>query len=113
MVSLLFYLRKYKTDRIGRSMIYVRITINGKRSEFSTGRKIHASLWDAAYGKVFGFSQEVRQLNSHLINRKVLPVLTNQKMNAYLKEIADLSGIKKNLTTHFGQTYFCDHCNAL
>jgi site-specific recombinase XerD len=36
-----------------------------------------------------------------LINGRVLPVLTNQKMNAYLKEIADLSGIKKNLTTHW------------
>jgi len=30
----------------------------------------------------------------HLVNNKVLPVLTNQKMNAYLKEIAVLSGIK-------------------
>ena len=29
-----------------------------------------------------------------LVDKKVLPVLTNQKMNAYLKEIADLSGIK-------------------
>jgi hypothetical protein len=38
--------------------------------------------------------------NPHLVNDKVLPVLTTQKMNAYLKEIADLSGIKKNLTTH-------------
>jgi site-specific recombinase XerD len=35
-----------------------------------------------------------------LINGKVLPVLTNQKMNAYLKEIAHLSGVKKTLTTH-------------
>lgn len=30
----------------------------------------------------------------------VLPVITNQKMNAYLKEIADLAKIKKHLTTH-------------
>ena len=30
----------------------------------------------------------------------VLPVLTNQKMNAYLKEIADTCGINKNLTFH-------------
>nr|WP_313884850.1 phage integrase SAM-like domain and Arm DNA-binding domain-containing protein [uncultured Allomuricauda sp.] len=66
MLSLLFYLRKYKTDRVGRSMIYVRITVNGERSEFSTRRKIHPSQWDAAYGKVLGFSQEVRQLNSQL-----------------------------------------------
>ena len=30
----------------------------------------------------------------------LLPVMSNQKMNAYLKEIADLCGIKKRLTTH-------------
>ena len=42
----------------------------------------------------------------YLINDKVLPVLTNQKMNAYLKEIAHLSGIKKNLTTHLARHTF-------
>jgi site-specific recombinase XerD len=36
----------------------------------------------------------------------VLPVLSNQKMNAYLKEVADLSGIKKNLTTHAARHTF-------
>ena len=30
----------------------------------------------------------------------VFPILSNQKMNAYLKEIADLCDIKKNLTFH-------------
>jgi integrase len=30
----------------------------------------------------------------------VLPILSNQKMNAYLKEIADLCGISKNLSMH-------------
>lgn len=30
----------------------------------------------------------------------MLPVMCNQKMNSYLKEIADMCGIKKNLTTH-------------
>jgi site-specific recombinase XerD len=30
----------------------------------------------------------------------VLPVMCNQKMNSYLKKIADFCGIKKNMTTH-------------
>ena len=30
----------------------------------------------------------------------LLPVLSNQKMNACLKEIADICGIQKRLTTH-------------
>lgn len=33
----------------------------------------------------------------------LLPVPTNQKMNAYLKEIAEICGINKNLTTHCGR----------
>ena len=36
----------------------------------------------------------------------VLPVPSNQKMNAYLKEIADLSGIEKNLSTHTARHTF-------
>jgi site-specific recombinase XerD len=36
----------------------------------------------------------------------ILPVLSNQKMNAYLKEIADLCGIKKELTFHIARHTF-------
>ena len=36
----------------------------------------------------------------------LLPVPSNQKMNAYLKEIADLAGIKKNLSTHTARHTF-------
>ncbi|REA63447.1 site-specific integrase [Dyadobacter luteus] len=37
---------------------------------------------------------------------RVLPVLTNQKMNSYLKEIADLTGIQKNITFHLARHTF-------
>ena len=43
----------------------------------------------------------VNKYKSHpvVLNKgKLLPVLSNQKMNAYLKEIADLCGIRKDLT---------------
>lgn len=36
----------------------------------------------------------------------LLPVPCNQKVNSYLKEIADFCGIKKNLTTHTGRHTF-------
>jgi integrase len=36
----------------------------------------------------------------------LLPVLSNQKMNAYLKEIADLCGIIKHLTLHLARHTF-------
>ena len=35
-----------------------------------------------------------------------LPVMCNQKMNSYLKEIADFCSIKKNLTTHVARHTF-------
>jgi site-specific recombinase XerD len=41
-----------------------------------------------------------------LLQDRVLPVLSNQKMNAYLKEIADLCGISKTLTYHIGRHTF-------
>lgn len=37
---------------------------------------------------------------------KLLPVLSNQKMNAYLKEIAAIVGIEKDLTTHLARHTF-------
>ncbi|WP_353718732.1 site-specific integrase [Dyadobacter sp. 676] len=36
----------------------------------------------------------------------VLPVLSNQKMNAYLKEVADICGITKTLTFHTARHTF-------
>jgi len=37
---------------------------------------------------------------------KVLPVLSNQKLNSYLKEVADFSGIQKKLTFHAARHTF-------
>ena len=37
---------------------------------------------------------------------KLLPVPSNQKMNAYLKEIADICNIRKHLTTHLARHTF-------
>lgn len=39
-------------------------------------------------------------------NDPVLPLLSNQKMNAYIKEIADLCGITKNLSFHVARHTF-------
>jgi site-specific recombinase XerD len=40
-----------------------------------------------------------------------LPVVSNQKMNAYLKEIADVCGITKNMTTHMARRTFASIMN--
>lgn len=43
---------------------------------------------------------------NNLPNKVLLPVLSNQKMNSYLKEIGDLCGIDKNLTFHLARHTF-------
>jgi integrase len=51
----------------------------------------------------------VRKYESHpqcSVKGTVLPVLSNQKMNAYLKEIADVCGIDKPLTFHIARHTF-------
>jgi len=49
-----------------------------------------------------------KYLDNELLKEKdlVLPVLSNQKMNAYIKEIATLSKITKNLTFHLARHTF-------
>lgn len=39
-------------------------------------------------------------------SEKILPVLSNQKYNEYLKEIANICGINKNMTTHTARHTF-------
>lgn len=41
---------------------------------------------------------------------KLFPILSNQKVNSYLKEIADICGIKKNLTFHLARHTFATLC---
>ncbi len=55
----------------------------------------------------------LNKYKNKLPNGEILPIISNQKLNSYLKEIADLSGIRKNLTFHtarhiksFNHVYF-------
>lgn len=53
--------------------------------------------------------QIIKKYDAHecrQIEGRLLPVKSNQKMNAYLKEIADLAGINKTLTTHIARHTF-------
>ena len=47
-----------------------------------------------------------KKYKGKLPNGKILPIISNQKLNAYLKEIADVCGIKKNLTFHLARHTF-------
>ncbi|QOW10177.1 site-specific integrase [Kaistella flava (ex Peng et al. 2021)] len=50
---------------------------------------------------------EKYKANPICINKgRLLPILSNQKMNAYLKEIADICGVNKELTYHIARHTF-------
>ena len=50
--------------------------------------------------------EKYRNSPETIIKGKCLPVLSNQRMNSYLKEIADICGIEKDLTTHLARHTF-------
>jgi site-specific recombinase XerD len=64
--AILFYAKKSKVNAKGQCVIYTRITVNGKRMEFSTGRLVNPEKWSSAGGKVKGHSNEARSINRHL-----------------------------------------------
>lgn len=47
-----------------------------------------------------------------LAHNVLLPVTSNQKMNVYLKELADICGIRKNLSTHCLRHFFATYTLA-
>jgi integrase len=48
----------------------------------------------------------LKKYEGKLPNGQLLPILSNQKLNSYLKEIADLCGINKNITFHLARHTF-------
>jgi hypothetical protein len=55
-----FYLKKQKTTQAGKSPIYARITVNGKRIEISVKRSIEDNNWNATKG--IGYSADIDHL---------------------------------------------------
>nr|WP_315398103.1 Arm DNA-binding domain-containing protein [uncultured Sphingobacterium sp.] len=65
-VSVYIYARAVKANTAGLHPIYVRITIQGKRTEFSTKKFITPSKWDQKTMKMKGPTEETRSINSYL-----------------------------------------------
>ncbi len=48
----------------------------------------------------------LKKYKGKMKNNQILPIISNQKLNSYLKEIADVCGINKNLTFHLARHTF-------
>ncbi|QTV06735.1 site-specific integrase [Faecalibacter bovis] len=60
------YLRNARVNKLGLVAIYLRITINGQRWDFSTNKFIDPKTWDAKNAKIKGSSQEASSINGYL-----------------------------------------------
>jgi site-specific recombinase XerD len=67
-----------------------------------TGGRANIPLLDIPMSIINNYSR----LELLRANDPILPILSNQKMNAYLKELADLCGIEKQLSFHVARHTF-------
>jgi site-specific recombinase XerD len=65
-VNLHFYAKSTKANAKGQFPIYVRLTVDGNRTEFSTKKFIEPSRWSSEASKVKGTTEEARSINSYL-----------------------------------------------
>lgn len=64
--SVLSYLRNGKLDKLGKAPIYIRITVNGLRAEFSIKRKIEPKKWCSVKGRIKGWNPKTQALNHNI-----------------------------------------------
>lgn len=64
--AVLCYLRGNRLDKQGRAQLYMRITVNGLRSEFSLKRKVAPDKWCSIRGRVKGVSEKAMAINKLL-----------------------------------------------
>jgi len=65
--SILFWVNKSRINQIsGECPVYVRITINSKRAEISTGKSVPLDKWNSETGRVKGNNEQARTVNRYL-----------------------------------------------
>lgn len=96
-VSVLFYAKKSKAKSNSRVPVYMRITVNGERAEFSTGKKVEISKWSSAQNRIKGNSEEARTINKYFDILQSNVLFLENKL-ALSRESFDASDIKNLLT---------------
>ena len=64
--NILFLIKKSRELKNGESPIFLRITVNGERTETTIKRNIKTSLWDSDKSKAKGNSEESKEINDYL-----------------------------------------------
>ncbi|MFA9187560.1 site-specific integrase [Flavobacterium magnesitis] len=116
-VSVLFYIKRAKANNLGVCPIYIRVTVNAKRFEFSTNKYINPDKWSSEGSKVKGTTEEARTINSHLDYLKSQVLEAEKKL--FKKDISVTSENLKNELFGLSETkrmlipIFQDHNNKI
>ena len=65
-ITLHFYAKSTKANAAGQLPIYIRLTVDGKRMEFSTKKFIDSAKWSSEMSKMKGNTENARSLNEYL-----------------------------------------------
>jgi site-specific recombinase XerD len=65
-INIHIYAKSTKANAAGQLPIYVRLTVDGKRLEFSTKKFVETSKWSSELSKMKGTTEEARSINSYL-----------------------------------------------
>lgn len=65
-ITLHIYAKTTKANAAGQLPIYIRLTVDGQRFEFSSKKFIEKSKWSSELSKMKGSSEEARTLNNYL-----------------------------------------------
>ena len=80
--------------------------IDGNQWIITSRKKTDTPLRIPLLPKALEIVEKYRNNPRSIFNGTIFPVISNQKLNSYLKEIADLCGISKNLTFHLARHTF-------
>jgi hypothetical protein len=99
--SILFWLNRAKTNKKGFAPIWIRITVDGKRAECSTSRKIISEHWDVENGVASNDCPTATTINGYLrsvyaeITRRYNTLLTTKDYVSAEDVKASFKGKKK------------------
>ena len=95
-ITLHFYAKSTKANAAGLLPIYVRLTVDGKRLEFSTKKFVEQSKWSSELSKMRGTTEEARSINSYLDMMKS-KVFDAQMQMMHRNELLTIDNFKEKL----------------
>lgn len=94
-LSLLFFIKKSKVNSAGMTSIFLRITLDGRRCEFSVHRKVHLDKWNSRAQSVLGNSAEAQEINRYFsgITNEVYSIQQNFEREDVSYSASDLRDV--------------------